>query len=82
MAFWFGWNSWVVELLGGATLAGVALLSTWGRVPAAAVICVVVSLYYELVLDPRRTDHTHRPLADIGQRAVGSAIILAIAAIL
>jgi hypothetical protein len=80
LAFWYGWkSSWVVELLGGGLLALVALLSTWGRVPSAAIICAIVSLYYELVLDPRRTDRTHRPLADVGQRAVGSAIVLAIA---
>lgn len=79
--FWWKWSSWTVELIAGALLAA-ALLGTGGSVPASIVFSVVMSVWYEFLLDSNRGKPNHRPWVDVGQRAVGSAIILVVYALL
>ena len=68
MAFWYGWPSWVVELVGGAALSLVAgaVLRDWRL---AAVVGVLLSVIYE-----RFFDRNGWSWSDVGQRAVGQAV--------
>jgi hypothetical protein len=74
--FWWKWSSWSVELLGGALLAAAALAWTNGYISPAAAACLGFSVLYEFVFDSNADKPGHKPWADIGQRAVGSAIVL------
>lgn len=68
--FWDGWNSWLVELLGGALLSSLLLLLGLS-VPLAFVVGLVVSVLYESDIDRNGWSWT-----DVGQRACGQAIPL------
>ena len=71
--FWYAWPSWRTELVGGATLGLVAAAVT-RNVLVAAIASVAISVIYERFIDPRSWSWL-----DIGQRAVGQALGLAIA---
>lgn len=76
--FWWTWPSWDVELSVGALGAIAAIAVAGGNVPAAAWLCAVGSLLYEFHADPNRGKPGHRPWRDVGQRACGSAIAIAV----
>lgn len=83
--FWDNWPSWITELLGGATLSGLLCLTfkfLFHFQPDMVILGTVssgvgISVFYEFVLDPNKTIN-HKPMVDIGQRAVGQALGLLI----
>lgn len=86
--FWYSWPSWITELLGGTALSlALFALFRWvfRRKPVVALKLtivggVVVSVFYELVLDPNHTI-VHNPSVDIVQRACGQIVGLLILAV-
>lgn len=75
MAFYYGWNSWVVEILGGAV--GMTVLCLIFPIIPAIVFGVLISLIYE-----RFVDLNGWSWVDVGQRAVGMVIPVLIKALL
>lgn len=73
--FYYGWNSWVVEILGGATLMTVLCLLL--PIIPAFIVGILVSVIYE-----RFIDQNGWSWVDVGQRAVGMAIPTLIKALL
>jgi hypothetical protein len=71
--FWYGWNSWVVELLGGCAIGLVFGLGTQ-HAGAAFIGGNLFSAGYECFADPNLGRPDHRPWRDYGQRAVGIAV--------
>lgn len=72
--FWYGWNSWVVELLGGTAL-GAAFSIGLEHAGAALFFANVGSAVYEWTkLDANHDNPAHRPWRDFGQRSIGIAI--------
>lgn len=67
MAFWYGWSSWIVELLGGAALMTVLILLF--PILPALVLGILISVVYEGFVDVNRWSWV-----DVGQRAIGMVI--------
>lgn len=68
--FWYGWNSWLVELLAGVLLSSILLLFV-GDVRTAALAGLAASGFYELLIDRNGWSWV-----DVGQRACGQALPL------
>ena len=71
MTFWYGWPSWLVELLSGLLVASVVQFVV--GVSWQAVAALAASLTYEGALDKNGWSWK-----DVGQRAVGIAVGLAL----
>jgi len=64
--FYYGWNSWIVEILGGILLGLILLPLGW---PWNLLTSLTISVIYE-----RFFDENGWSWKDLGQRAVGQAI--------
>lgn len=81
MAFWYNWNSWVTEILGGAALTGLLCLGLkylTHLTPEGVILTslfggLAISMGYEYFLDPNKTIN-HKPKVDIAQRLFGQVI--------
>jgi hypothetical protein len=71
--FWYKWNSWITEILGGAAL-GLVVNMLIDRPLLALLGATLASFGYEFLLDESRNRVWHHPWQDVGQRAVGIVV--------